>query len=357
MAAASSVSVAPDRLERFVTGIIAAHGSAPEEAAEVAQRLVEADVTGHASHGVTQVEVYVNSLRLGHLSPNRHAEIVRDEPPFLVVEGGFGYGQVIAREATDLAISRAQSGGACILALRNAHHIGRVGAYGERCAAAGMIGIFFVNVVSRAQVAPHGGARPRLGTNPICIAVPATDRHPPFLLDLATSAIAANKCRIAVAKGETVAEGLILDAEGRPTTDPSVMFGQPQGALLPFGGHKGFGLALACEILAGALASGLPSLPDNLRPGRVANSALAFVIDPARVSGPEWRSLTDAVLDYVLDTPAAPGFDRVRVAGQPEAEHRAAAAASGVPLDPGTLAALTRLGAEQGLDLAELLGP
>jgi uncharacterized oxidoreductase len=355
MAAGSDVLVSPVRLERFVASLLAAAGSAPAEAAEVARNLVEADVTGHASHGVTQVEVYLNSQRLGHLQPNRQAEIVRDEAPFLVVEGNLGYGQVVARQATELAIDRARQGGACILALRNAHHVGRVGAYGEMCAAAGLIAVYFVNVVSRALVAPHGGARPRLGTNPICVAVPGTPRHPPMVLDLATSAVAANKCRIAAAKGEEVGEGLLLDPEGRPSTDPAVMFRDPQGALLPVGGHKGYGLALACEILAGALAAGLPSLPANLRPGRVVNNALAFVLDPARVSGPEWETLVDAVLDYVAETPPAPGFDRVRVPGEPEAERRRAHAA-GVPLDPVTLSALTRLGAEHGLDVADLIG-
>lgn len=349
---------APQRLVATLDAILRRSGSSPEEAAIVAANLVEADAAGHASHGVCQIAVYAKSLELGHLQPNRHARIVRDEPPFLVVDGDVGYGQVIAREATDLAIERARADGACILALRNAHHIGRVGAYGERCIAAGVIGVFFVNVVSRPLAAPHGGGRPRLGTNPICIAVPATPRHAPFLLDFATSAVAANKCRVAASKGEEVADGLLLDEEGKPTRDPGVMFRDPTGAILPFGGHKGYGLALACEILAGALAGGLPALPENLRPGRVVNNALAFLIDPSRVAdagGPGWQALTDAVLDCIQETPPVQGADGVLVPGEPERLHKAKVGERGISLDPETVQALHRIGTALGLDVRGLL--
>lgn len=349
---------APERLVATLDAILRRSGSSPEEAAIVAANLVDADAKGHASHGVCQIAVYAKSLELGHLQPNRHARIVRDEPPFLVVDGDIGYGQVIAREATELAIARARAGGACVLALRNAHHIGRVGAYGEQCIAAGLIGVFFVNVVSRPLAAPHGGGRPRLGTNPICVAVPATPRHPPFLLDFATSAVAANKCRVAAASGTEVGDGLLIDERGEPTRDPGVMFRDPTGAILPFGGHKGYGLALACEILAGALAGGLPALPDNLRPGRVVNNALAFLIDPSRVVDSEnggWQSLTDAVLDYIQETPPAPGGS-VLVPGGPERESRALAAERGITLDPDTVRALHGIGGALGLDVPAFLG-
>ncbi|KAA5608399.1 malate/lactate/ureidoglycolate dehydrogenase [Rhodovastum atsumiense] len=349
--------VAADRLEQLVAAIFRGTGSAPEEAEEVARHLVEADLTGHASHGVTQVEIYVRSQRLGHLQPNRHAEIVRDDPPFLVVDGGIGFGQVIAREAIDLASERAKAAGVSILALRYAHHIGRLGAYGERCAAAGLIAILFANVVSIPRVAPFGGARSRLGTNPICIAFPATPRNPPVLVDFATSAIAGNKCRIAMAKGEEVAEGLLQDADGNPTRDPGVIFSEPAGSLRPFGGHKGYGLALACEILAGAIASGVPTLPQNLRAGRFLNNALAFVFDPTRIAGTQWQDLTDSVLENLRDTPPSPGSDGVLIPGEPEAQRRRVLQREGVPVDPVTMAALHRIGGELGLDVtAQLFG-
>ncbi len=350
-----------DRLVATLDAILRRSGSDPAEAATVAANLVDADAKGHASHGVCQIAVYRNSLERGHLTPNRHARVLRDEPPFLLVDGDCGYGQVIAREATDLAIDHARTGsGATILALRNAHHIGRVGAYGEQCIAAGLIGIFFVNVVSRPLAAPHGGARPRLATNPICIAVPGTPGHPPLLLDFATSAVAANKCRVAAAKGERVEEGLLIDPQGLPTTDPGVMFQDPTGAILPFGGstggHKGFGLALACEILAGVVAAGFPALPENLRPGRVVNNALAFILDPNRISDGAWQGLADAVYDSLEQTPARPGGEGVRLPGGPERAHLERAQRDGVTLDPDTVAALHRIGGSLGLDVPTLLG-
>lgn len=347
----------PERLVATLDAILRASGSAPDEAATVAANLVDADAKGHASHGVCQIPVYRKSLELGHLQPNRHARVLRDEPPFLAVDGDVGYGQVIAREATDLAIARARAGGVCVLTLRNAHHIGRVGAYGEQVIAAGLIGVFFVNVVSRPLAAPFGGGRPRLGTNPICVAVPGTPGHPPVLLDFATSAVAANKCRVAAAKGEAMEGGLLIDADGRPTTDPSVMFRDPTGAIQPMGGHKGFGLALACELLAGVIAAGLPALPDNLRPGRVVNNALAFILDPGRCAGAGagWRSVADAVLDDIADTPAAPGHDRVRLPGEPEREHQRDASLRGITLDSETVTALHRIGGDLGLEVHALL--
>lgn len=345
-----------DRLIATLDAILRRAGSSPEEAAIVAANLVDADAKGHASHGVCQIAVYMTSLERGYLSPNRHARVLRDEPPFLVVDGDCGYGQVIAREATELAIERARAGsGATILALRNAHHIGRVGAYGEQCIAAGLIGIFFVNVVSRPLAAPHGGARPRLGTNPVCIAVPGTPGHPPLLLDFATSAVAANKCRVASAKGERVADGLLIDPQGMPTDDPGVMFREPTGAILPFGGHKGYGLALACEILAGVVAAGFPALPENLRPGRVVNNALAFILDPGRISSGAWQGLADAVYDYMEETPPAPGRDSVLLPGAPERAQFQRSTQEGIALDPDTVAALHRIGGSFGLEVERLL--
>ena len=141
------------------------------------------------------------------------------------------------------------------------------------------------------------------------------------------------------------------------------MFRDPTGAILPLGGHlgghKGYGLALACEILGGALAAGLPALPENLRPGRVVNNALAFIIDPSRVAdsgNPGWQALTDAVLDHVEDTPPIPGGDGVLVPGEPERRHRALAAERGITLDPDTVQALHRIGGALGLAVPALLG-
>src|SRR4029450_2103420 len=138
--------------------------------------------------------------------------------------------------------------------LRNAHHLGRIGAYGEPCGRAGLVSIHFANVVGHEpQVSPWGGRERRMTTNPFCCVVPQ-ESAPPIVLDMATSAIALGKVRVAFLKGEPVPDGVLVDAEGKPTNDAEVMYQAPFGALGPFGQHKGYGLALMCELLGGALA-------------------------------------------------------------------------------------------------------
>ena len=181
------------------------------------------------------------------------------------------------------AIERAQAHGSCVVALGNAHHIGRIGAWAEQAAAAGLASIHFVNVVARNIVAPHGGADARFGTNPFCAGVPFAGRDP-VILDFATSVIAQGKTRVAHNKGEQVAEGVLLDDGGRPSTDPRYAVVPPFGALLTFGGHKGSGLAMMCELLGGALAAGMTQRDDDAGRRRILNGMLSVLIDPARIA-------------------------------------------------------------------------
>ncbi|WP_042695470.1 Ldh family oxidoreductase, partial [Azospirillum sp. B506] len=211
------------------------------------------------------------------------------------------------------------------------------------------------HVVTRPSVAPHDGTRPRLGTNPICIAVPATNATPALILDFATSAVAVGKCRVAMGKGQEMAPGLLLDPKGDPTRDPAVMFQDPSGALLPLGGHKGFGLALMCDVLAGALASAMPGTPSHQNSGRVMNNMFAIVFDPARGGNAQWAADLDDLVAYVRDTPTAQGADAIQMPGEPESRTRRQRLADGIPLDGATLAMLDSLGRERGLELGELL--
>ncbi|PWC37993.1 malate dehydrogenase [Azospirillum sp. TSO35-2] len=340
--------------------LLQAAGSAAEEARIVADHLVEANLRGHDSHGVGMLAMYMPAIAAGFLKPNRHAVVDGQSGPFLSVSGGSGYGQVIAREAMELAIAQARRDGLVALSLRDTHHIGRVGSYGEQCSDAGLVAMAFVNVASRPMVAPYSGLQPRLGTNPICIAVPATSSTPALILDFATSAVAVGKCRVAMGKGQEMAPGLLLDAEGNGTRDPKVMFDDPSGALLPLGGvsggHKGFGLALMCDVLAGALASAMPGTPPHQGRERVMNNMFAVIFDPARGGNAQWAADLDDLVAYVRDTPAAPGSDAILMPGEPERRTRAQRLADGIPLDSATLAMLNSLGQERGVAVADLLG-
>ncbi|MDX1374073.1 MAG: malate/lactate/ureidoglycolate dehydrogenase, partial [Burkholderiales bacterium] len=242
-------------LKRAIEAIVAAGGSEPREAAIVAENLVTANLTGHDSHGIGMIPRYVASLHEGGLAPNRHPEVRFDGGALLALDGQAGYGQVIGLEAIDMGIARARQHGVCVLALANAHHLCRIGQWAEQAVAAGFVSLHFVNVISRSIVAPFGGTDARFGTNPVTIGIPLKGQ-PPFVLDMATSAVAQGKIRVAHNKGETVAAGLLLDDKGRPTTDPRYGVIQPFGALTTFGVHKGYGLAVVAELLGGALTGG-----------------------------------------------------------------------------------------------------
>src|SRR5688500_3977659 len=182
-------------LQKAIAAIAAAGGSESTEADLVAENLVTANLTGHDSHGIGMMPRYVEALLEGGLHPNRRAEVKLDAGALLVLDGGAGYGQSIGLQATRLAIERAKKHGVAIVALGNSHHLGRIGHWAEMPVAEGFVSIHFVNVQSFARVAPFAGADRRFGTNPVCIGIPLPD-EPPFVLDMATSAVAQGKLQI-----------------------------------------------------------------------------------------------------------------------------------------------------------------
>ncbi len=327
-----------DQLRHFVTKIFQAAGSAEAEADVIADHLVAANLTGHDSHGVSLIPEYINNCAAGRVKPNTPGTLVSSTDGILVYDGERGYGQVVARLATDIAIDTAKERGLAVLALRNSHHIGRIGTYGEQCAAQGLVSIHFVNATgNQPRVAPFGGRDARLPTNPFCVSIPATDRRPPVILDMATSRIAQGKVRVARNSGKSVPPGHLLDPHGEPTTDPSVMFESPPGALLPFGEHKGYALGLICEILAGVITGGATIQPGNPRDGAALNHMLMIVLDPSRVSDMErGRREIDLLVDYVTASPPVSNEVPVMVPGDPERNSKAARLAGGIPLDDGT---------------------
>ena len=260
--AVGEVRVMPDRLHAFTMAICRADGSSDQEARLVADHLVLANLFGHDSHGVGMMPHYIQNTGNGACVRNHHAKISRDNGAVIVVDGGAGYGQVVAKEAMDIGIERAKKHGVCVVGLKNAHHIGRIGHWGEQCARAGMVSTHWVNVHGhKSLVAPFGGAEPRFTTNPYCTAVPRKGKEP-IVLDFATSQVAAGKVRVAHNKKTPMDPGLLIDSEGNATADPGVLYNAPYGAILPFGEHKGSGLALMAELLGGALTGGDGLLAD-----------------------------------------------------------------------------------------------
>jgi uncharacterized oxidoreductase len=337
-------------LARAIEAVVAAGGSEAGEAKLVAENLVLANLMGHDSHGIGMIPRYVASLLEGELTANRHPEVKLDGGALLALDGRKGYGQVIGREAMQMAIARARQHGTCVMTLANSHHLGRIGHWAEMAVAEGFVSIHFVNVISLGRVAPYGGADARFGTNPCCIGVPLPG-EPPFILDYATSAVAQGKMRVAHNKGEQVPPGRLIDDKGNPTTDPRYVVVPPYGALVTFGEHKGYGMAVACELLGGALTGGGTWHQEQPATQRVLNGMLAILIDPERLgTAGIFSSETREFLDWVRMSPPAPGFDRVRIAGEPERETRAQREKDGVPVDAATWTEIRAAAAKLKLD-------
>jgi len=325
-----------ENLASAIAAIALAGGSEPGEARLVAENLVMANLTGHDSHGIGMMPRYVEALLEGGLHPNRKVEVKLDGGALLALDGGAGYGQSIGLQATRLAIERAQKHGVSITALGNSHHLGRIGHWAEMAVAQGLVSMHFVNVQSFARVAPFAGADRRFGTNPVCIGIPLPG-EPPFLLDMATSAVAQGKLRVAHNKRAKIPHGWLIDDQGNPTNDPRWGVVAPLGAMSCFGEHKGYGLAVACELLGGALTGGGVTDYDNKTQRRVLNGMLSIVIDPARF-GTQQAFAKDAksFLAWLRASRPAPGHDHVRIAGEPEREYRATRERDGIPVDDET---------------------
>lgn len=341
--------ITAQNLKSLLVCILRQSGSDEYEAGLVAEHLVRANLSGHDSHGAGMLPTYIKNLTAGLLKAGTPVSLVSDSGSILVFDGQRGYGQRVATEGMAAAIERCRDTGLTIMALRNAHHIGRVGSYGEQAAAAGLISLHFVNVIDHAPlVAPFGSRDARFATNPLCMAMPATATTPATILDMATSKIALGKARVAMNRGEQLAPGLLLDSHGEPTTDPRVMFQEPRGAFLPLGEHKGYGLAFFCELLAGVLTGGGTIQPETPRLGAIINNMLTILVDPKRFVDHRWMEAEiDAVVRYMKES--RPVDVDVMVAGDPERNKRVERQERGIAVEDVTVEELIVAGETVGL--------
>ena len=333
------------RLLTLANRIVTAGGSAPAEAAIVAEHLVEANLRGHDSHGVGMLVAYVRDLENGTLKANQAPEIVSDTGTISVWDAqrrlrpggrppGGGMGDRGGAQAWRRGERPAQRA-----PYRPRRHLWRDRGRGRawcRCTSS-------TSPRRPPPVAPFRGREGRFLTNPVCIAIPGTASNEPILLDFATSRVALGKVRVAHNAGKPMLDGALLDHAGRPTTNPSVMYSEPRGVVLPFGEHKGSGLALVCELLAGAIV-GSASVSTATPPDRgIINGMLSIVIDPERLSARDsMLAEIDAMIGWVKSAkPADPDLP-VLVAGEPERIARAARIADGIEIDDTTWAQLRR---------------
>ena len=338
----------PKSLEQLVSAIFHCEGSHQQEADLIAQHLVKANLVGHDSHGVIRTPIYIGWLKDGKVFVNRTIEVVVDSPSLAVVDGQLGYGQSIAKQAVDLGISKCHEQGSAVIALRNCGHVGRVGHWAELAADAGCVSLHFVNTTGLGMfMVPAGGIDPRVSLNPVTIGVPVQGSHP-VIFDIAAAATAEGKLNVARNQGVPVPDGWILNADGQPTNNPNDFYGPPQGAILPFGGHKGYGLGLMVELLAGALTGGECSSPGK---SRLEQGMLSVYIDPSKLLAQDaFYGEVKRYIEFVKTSRPVTPDGRVLVPGDIEASNQTQRRTEGIELDDATWSQIVNTAKTSGVD-------
>jgi uncharacterized oxidoreductase len=322
----------PVDLEAWVAELLRAHGTEHGKARRVAAALVDADRCGHSSHGVRQLPYYLDQAAHGELIVDADPLVVDRRAGLITLDGRRGFGQLVAEAATDLALEAAATHAVSAVAVRNAGHIGRLGAYTQRVAEAGLVGILLVNFQGGDQLmAPFGAIERRLGNNPVSIGVPG-----PAVLDIALSVAAEGRVHQAHERGELLPDGWIVDSEGTPSSEPAAYLAG--GSLLPVGGHKGYGLVVLVEMVVGLLTLGGmcgPGAPP------FSNAFVLVCLDPGHSARREYLRQLPGFVEWVKSARRLPGRAEILLPGELEARRRAAADV--VSLDEPTVAALRRL--------------
>ncbi len=342
-----------DSLRRLTAAIFQAAGCQPAEAERIATHLVEANLVGHDSHGVIRIATYVQWLRSGKVLANQSIHIVHENEVLAVVDGQYGFGQTIGEQAVQLGIDKCARHGVAVIALRHAGHLGRIGDWPLQAARAGKLSLHFVNTTGAGiLVAPYGGINRRLSANPIAAGIPVTGDSP-ILLDISACTLAEGKIRVALNQGVAVPEGCIIDAAGRPTTDPRVFYADPPGAILSIGGHKGYGLAVLCEVLAGALTGGGCSNPEKA--DRVVNGMLSIYLDPTFFQNDEaFAAEIRRFVAWVKSSTRASPESEILMPGEVEERTHARRLRDGIMIDATTWAQILGTAESVGLTRAQV---
>jgi uncharacterized oxidoreductase len=329
------MNITADRLRSLTSSIFAGAGCTAAEAARIADHLVEANLVGHDSHGVIRVPSYVQWLKAGKVLANQTIDVAFQNDVIAVVDGRFGFGQTIGEQAMQLGIDKCKKHGLAVVALRNSGHLGRIGDWPLMAARAGLLSLHFVNTSGAGiLVAPFGGITRRLSANPIAAGVPISGAAP-IILDMSACTIAEGKIRVALNKGVPVPENCIIDSKGKPTTDPRVFYADPPGAILSIAGHKGYGLAVMCEVLAGALTGGGCSNPANA--GKVVNGMLSIFLDPTRFqSDAGFTAEVNRFIAWVRSSEKATEGGEILMPGEIEERTKAKRSRDGIELDETT---------------------
>jgi uncharacterized oxidoreductase len=343
--------VQAEELRSLAEGIFERLDVPREDASWVAELLVRANLVGHDSHGVIRIPQYAQAIKSRLVQPGAAFEIIRESPATALINGNWGLGQIVARRAMELAIRKAKESMISSVGAYDLYHVGRLADYTRMAAEQNLVGMMMVNSGGASPlVAPFAGAAGRLATNPLSVAFP-TGGSVPFVLDMATSIVAEGKVRVKRNRGEKTPEGWLLDNQGRPTTDPSTLYREPRGAILPLGGsagYKGFGLAMVVEILSGILACAGYAQEGAQH---FSNGTFIIVVDiSAFVEPPEFRAEVDDLLAYVKSAPTTPGVAAIMYPGEPEAMEQQRRERHGIAVEEETWQQIRALAQTLGID-------
>jgi LDH2 family malate/lactate/ureidoglycolate dehydrogenase len=335
----SDILVSADDLTSFAAHLLDAVGVPHAKAQLVAESLVAANLRGVDSHGLQLLPYYIEQLEWGDMDARADGRVISASGACLLYDGENGIGQAIAETCSTHAVRIAAANGMAMVVARESNHFGAAAFWAQKIAAAGQIGIVMCNASS--LVAPWQGKEPRLGTNPICMAVPGGEETP-WLLDMATTTVAAGKIFKAMINGQPeIPAGWAMDSEGVPTIDTQIAL---KGLLMPLGGYKGSGLAMMVEILCAVLSGGAMSTElggIRFRGTQVRVSQMFLAIDIARfLPLDEFRARMDRLIRLMKSTSPAAGFSEVLVAGEPEQCVEQQRRERGIPVGHGTWHAL-----------------
>ena len=356
------MKISVSRLGALVAATFEAAGCGPEESRAVAAGLVDANLTGHDSHGVARVPRYIGWLRSGEVEAGRTIGVVSDHGSLCVLDGHYGFGATVGHQAVAFGVEKARELGVAVVALRHAGHLGRIGQWAEMALSSGLVSLHIVNVAGSTLVAPFGGVERRFSTAPIAFGFPVPD-GPPIVLDFATSAVAEGKVLVAANGGKPLPAGSLIDPDGSLSADPDTLYGplagtterdhrNGAGAIRAMGDHKGSGLALMCELLAGALTGSGCSGPAK---HRFANGMVSIYMSP-RMFGSEASLARDTrdFIDWMRATRPASAGGQVLLPGDPERTIRAEREADGIPLSADIWSSLVETAKRVGVDPVHL---
>ena len=320
-----------EQLHQTIYELCKANGSPDEEADLVANRLVKSNLTGHPSHGVTRIPMYMAMVHLDMVKPGAKPDFLIDRGATVLINGNHGYGQVVAEKTIQVAIERARTHGVAAVGMTNLGHMGRLADYSVQAAEANCIGIVFTSTGGSSYLTAHfGGNSRRMGTNPISIALPS-DREYPIVLDMATSVFAEGKLPVMIDSGKSAPEKTVLDKDGQPTTNPADFY--EGGAILPLGGeqgYKGYLLNFMVEVLAGILTGGGYVGRDE-KP-KFNNCTMMVVINVEQFIAPSNFKLDlEKLIDYLKTSPTLEGQE-VLYPGEIEARYETEMLKTGIPL-------------------------